>query len=62
MAWRDLIKQALREIVAHPESGPLAGIQLSVARHVPEHERPSVQARYGLRPSEQAAWMAVHRH
>jgi hypothetical protein len=48
-----------------------------VARHVPEHERPSVPAliieelkrlhegvlaRYGLRPSEFAAWKAVHQH
>ena len=77
LAWRDLIKQTIREIVIHPESEPLASIQRSVERHVPEHERPSVQsliveelkrlhegvlARYGLRPSEYAAWKSVHRH
>ena len=77
LAWRDLIKQTIRDIVIHPESEPLASIQRSVARHVPEHERPSVQsliveelkrlhegvlARYGLRPSEYAAWKSVHRH
>lgn len=77
LTWRDLIKQTIREIVIHPESEPLASIQRSVARDVPEHEQPSVQAliveelkrlhegvlaRYGLRPSEYAAWKAVHRH
>ncbi|MGO4477405.1 Fic family protein [Massilia sp. 2TAF26] len=77
LAWRDLIKQTIREIVIHTENEPLASIQRSVARHVPEHEQPSVQAliveelkrlhegvlaRYGLRPSEYAAWKAVHRH
>lgn len=77
LAWRDLIKQTIREIVIHTENEPLASIQRSVARHVPEHEQSSVQAliveelkrlhegvlaRYGLRPSEYAAWKAVHRH
>lgn len=77
LAWRDLIKQTIREIVTHTGNEPLASIQQSVARHVPEHEQPSVQAliveelkrlhegvlaRYGLRPSEFAAWKAVHRH
>jgi fido (protein-threonine AMPylation protein) len=41
---------------------PLASIQQSVARDVPEHEQSSVLARYGLRPSAYAAWKAVHRH
>lgn len=77
LAWRDLIKQTIREIVIHPENEPLASIQRSVACHVPEHEKPSVQAliieelkrlhegvlaRYGVRPSEYAAWKTVHRH
>jgi hypothetical protein len=77
LAWRDLVKQTVREIVLHPEREPLASIQQSVARHVREHEQPSVQAliveelkrlhegvlaRYGLRPSEYEAWKAVHRH
>jgi hypothetical protein len=77
LAWRDLIKQTIREIVIHAEDEPLASIRRAVARHVPEHEQPSVQAliveelkrlhegvlaRYGLRPSEYVAWKAVHRH
>lgn len=77
LAWRDLIKQTIREIVIHPEKDPLTSIQRSVAHQVPEHEQSSVQAliveelkrlhegvlaRYGLRPSEFAAWKLVHRH
>lgn len=77
LAWRDLIKQTIRDIVTHPESEPLASIQRSVARHTPEHEQSNVQAliveelkrlhegvlaRYGVRPSEYAAWKAVHKH
>jgi hypothetical protein len=77
LAWRDLIRQTIRELVTHTENEPLASIQGSVARNVPEHEQSSVQAliveelkrlhegvlaRYGLRPSEYAAWKAVHRH
>lgn len=73
LAWRDVIKQTIREIVIQPELDPLAHIQRSVLAQVPEHERPSVQAliveelrrlhegvlaRYGLRPSEYAAWKA----
>lgn len=75
LAWRDLIKRTIREIVLHPENEPLASIQRSVARDVPEAGRSNVQAliveelkrlhegvlaRYGLRPSEYAAWKAVH--
>jgi len=75
LAWRDLIKGTIREIVLHVENEPLAQIRRTVARHVPEHEQPSVQAliveelrrlhegvlaRYGLRPSDYAAWKAVH--
>jgi len=75
LAWRDFIKQTLRELVSHPELDPFAGIQRFVAAHVPEQEQPSVQAliveelrrlhegnlaRYGLRPSEYAEWKAVH--
>lgn len=77
LAWRDLIRQVIREIVIHPGIEPLATIRQSVAHHVPEHERDDVQAllveelkrlhegvlaRYGLRPSEYAAWKAAHRH
>ena len=73
LAWRDLTKQTIREVVTHPELEPLPNIQRAVAQHVPEQEQPAVQAliveelkrlhegvlaRYGLRPSEYAAWRA----
>jgi Fic/DOC family len=77
LAWRELIKQTLRELVTQPDRDPLRHIQQSVAAHVPAtaqadvvammvqelrrlHE--GVLARYGLRPSEYAAWKAVHGH
>ena len=75
LAWRDLMKQTIREVVTHPELEPLPNIQRAVAQHVPEQEQPAVQAliveelkrlhegvlaRYGLRPSEYAAWRAEH--
>lgn len=77
LAWRDLIKQTLRDVVTHPEIDPLSSIQRSVAARVPAHEQSDVQAlvveelrrlhegvlaRYGLRPSEYAVWKAVHGH
>lgn len=67
VAWRDFIKQTIREIITHPELDPLSCIQQAVMKHIPEQERASVQAlvieelqrlhegvlaRYGLRPSE----------
>lgn len=77
LAWRDFIKQAIREVVTHPDREPLASIEQAVAARVPEDERGSVQAlvveelrrlhegvlaRYGLRPSEYVAWKMVHGH
>ena len=77
LAWRDFIKQTIREIVTHPDLDPLSNIQRSVAARIPEHEKANVQAliveelrrlhegvlaRYGLRPSEYAAWKALHAH
>ena len=77
MAWRDFIKQTLREVITQPELDPLSSIQRSVAERIPEHEQPDVQAllveelrrlhegvlaRYGLRPSEYAAWKKLHGH
>lgn len=71
LAWRDVIKQAIREVITHPELEPLACIQQAVAERVPRGEQAGVQAlmieelrrlhegvlaRYGLRPSEYAAW------
>jgi hypothetical protein len=75
LAWRELIKQTLRELVTQPERDPLRHIQQSVAAHVPAPAQADVEAlmvqelrrlhegvlaRYGLRPSEYAAWKAVH--
>lgn len=77
LVWRDFIKQTIRNLIAHPELDPLSSIQQSVAKQVPEQERPAVQAltveelrrlhegvlaRYGLRASEYAAWKARHGH
>ncbi|WP_371763434.1 Fic family protein [Massilia sp.] len=77
LAWRDLIKQAIRDVVLHPDREPLACIQRAVAENVPEQKQPNVQAliveelrrlhegvlaRYGLRPSDYATWKAVHPH
>lgn len=76
LAWRDFIKETIREVITNPEDDPLSAIQQSVARGVPEQERAGVQAliveelrrlhmgvlaRYGVRPSDYAAWKAVHR-
>jgi Fic family protein len=75
LAWREFIKQAIREVVMHPEIDPLSSIQKSVAKQIPQHEQMDVKAllveelrrlhegvlaRYGLRPSEFAAWVARH--
>jgi len=75
LAWRDLIKHAIRGVIQHPELDPLAVIQQAVSERVPELEQPSVRAliieelrrlhegvlaRYGLRPSEYTTWKAVH--
>jgi hypothetical protein len=69
LAWRDLIKQAIRDVVLHPDREPLACIQRTVAENVPEQKQPDVQAliveelrrlhegvlaRYGLLPSDYA--------
>ena len=77
LAWRDFIKQTIREVITHPERQPLVRIQQAVAERIPEAEQAGVQAlaieelrrlhegvlaRYGLRPSEYTAWRAVHGH
>ena len=74
LAWRDFIKQTIREVINHPELEPLSCTQRAVATHVAEGEQAGVQtltveelrrlhagvlARYGLRPSEYTAWRAV---
>lgn len=73
LAWRDVIKQSIRDVVLHPDQDALAVIRQAVLAKVPEVDRDNVQAliieelrrlhegvlaRYGLRPSELAAWKA----
>lgn len=75
LAWRDLIKQTIRDIVLHPELDPLSCIVRTVSEQVPKPEQPDVQAlvvdelrrlhegvlaRYGLRPSDYTLWKAAH--
>jgi len=77
LAWRDLIKQTIREVVTRPEQDALTIIAQAVDTHVPETERKNVQAlvieelrrlhegvlaRYGLRPSEFASWKTGQTH
>lgn len=77
LAWRDLIKNTIRDIVLHPELEPLACIVRAVSEQVPGHEQADVQAlvveelrrlhegvlaRYGLRPSDYVTWKAVRGH
>ncbi len=75
LAWRDCLKRTIRAVITQPELEPLSCIARAVAARVPEREQVGVQAliveelrrlhegvlaRYGLRPSEYAAWKAVH--
>jgi len=77
LAWRDFIKQTIRDVVKHPAHDPLSSIEKAVIKRVPAPEQSSVQAliveelrrlhegvlaRYGLRPSEYVSWKAVHGH
>ncbi|WP_369573452.1 hypothetical protein [Acidithiobacillus sp. IBUN Pt1247-S3] len=76
MAWREVIKQAVREVVLHPERAPLDAIakclstddlgadKENVEALVMEELRrlhEGVLARYGLRPSEFAEWRSRQR-
>lgn len=71
LAYRDVIKQAIRDVVTQPKEDALKVIQQAIVEHVPDVNRINVQAliveelrrlhegvlaRYGLRPSEFAAW------
>ena len=71
LAYRDVIKQTIHAVVTHAQDGALTVIARAVDAHVPEPDRAAVQAvtvdelrrlhegvlaRYGLRPSEFAAW------
>jgi hypothetical protein len=77
LAWRDLIKQTIRDVVRQTDHDPLTSIQQVTVARVPEQERDNVQAliveelrrlhegvlaRYGLKVSEFTAWKARHRH
>ena len=66
LAYRDLIRQTIREVVQHPHADTLGAIaqadrdevQALVVQELRRlHE--GVLARYGLRPSELAAWQAA---
>ena len=76
LAYRDLIKETVREVVTHPESDPLAMIQRSTTDRVDEADVDNVRAliidelrrlhegvlaRYGLRLSELSRWGARQR-
>lgn len=70
LGYRDLIKQTVREVVQQPQADPLREIERAL-ESVPQADRADVHAllvqelqrlhegvlaRYGLRPSELAAW------
>jgi len=73
LAYRELIKQTIREVVQNPHADTLAAIAQAMEQ-VPKADRDDVQAlvvqelrrlhegvlaRYGLRPSELTAWKAA---
>jgi len=73
LAYRDVIKQTIRDVVMQPKEDAFNVIQQAVVAHVPEADRNNVQAlvveelrrlhegvlaRYSLRPSEFTAWKA----
>jgi len=73
LAWHDVIKQTIRDVVLQPDQDALSVIRQAVMARVQEADRDNVQgliveelrrlhegvlARYGLRPSELAAWKA----
>lgn len=77
LAWRSFIKQTVRDVVMHPDQDPLMLIRQATDTEVPARERNDVQslvieelrrlhegvlARYGLKPSELAAWKARQRN
>ncbi|MDP3650838.1 MAG: Fic family protein [Rhodoferax sp.] len=75
LAYRDLIKQTVREVVQQPQADPLREIERALGA-VPQADRADVHAllvqelqrlhegvlaRYGLRPSELVAWKAAQK-
>ncbi|OFZ99624.1 MAG: cell filamentation protein Fic [Betaproteobacteria bacterium RBG_19FT_COMBO_58_11] len=76
LAYRNVIKETIRQVITHPGQDELEVIRRSVAEQVAAADRDNVEAliieelrrlhegvmaRYGLRPSEYARWLA-HRH
>jgi Fic family protein len=74
LAWREFIKQTIRDVIIQPELDALSSIQKAVLASVPSSNQASVQAlileelrrlhegvlaRYGLRPSDYTTWKAV---
>jgi hypothetical protein len=75
LAYRDLIKQTVRDVVQRPQADPLQVIEHAL-EPVPQVDRADVHAllvqelqrlhegvlaRYGLRPSELAAWKVAQK-
>lgn len=74
LAWREVIKHTIAEVVRQPHTDALHLIETTVANQVPPAAQANVRAliieelrrlhegvlaRYGLRPSELAAWQAA---
>ena len=71
LAWRDAIKQTIREVILHPDQDAMTLITAIVATSIPRSDQADVRAliadelrrlhegvlaRYGLRPSEFTRW------
>ncbi len=74
LAWREIIKQTIRDVIIHPELDALSSIHKAVLASVPSSNQASVQAlileelrrlhegvlaRHGLRPSDYTTWKAA---
>ena len=77
LAYRELIKQTIREVVTQPEQEALDIIRQNIVERVSEVDRDNIEAliieelrrlhegvlaRYGLRPSEFSEWQNRQRH
>lgn len=77
LAYRDVIREIVRAVVTSPDSDPLDAMQSLLFERVDECDRANVEAiiidelrrlhegvlaRYGLRPSEFAAWKQAQQH
>jgi predicted metal-binding transcription factor (methanogenesis marker protein 9) len=73
LAWRNVIKQTIREVVMHPDQDAMALITAAVGSEIPQSVQADLRAlitdelrwlhegvlaRYGLRPSEFTRWKA----